>query len=248
MTILLLYILYAVAISLLLSLKGYRSKTTSSKAKAPHKFEKILIVGATGGTGRELVKQSLTRGYEVTALVRDPARLGIEDPNLKIVTGDVRDPASVEEAVRGQQAVVSALGHKRFFYPTNILSDGTRNIINSMKNLGASRFICQTSLGIGDSAWRMGLYYTLLVIPIILPFYFFDKTRQERLIADSGLEWVIVRPGALNNSAKRDLLRHGTGVGGFLLTVRISRADVAGFMLDQLESNDYLGSAPGVSW
>jgi hypothetical protein len=111
---------------------------------------------------------------------------------------------------------------------------------------GVPRFVCETSLGIGDSAGRMGLYYTLFVIPVILPFYFWDKTRQERLIAGSDAEWVIVRPGVLTDGAKRGSYRHGLRVGSFLKTVRISRADVAEFMLDQLASDTYLRTAPGV--
>jgi uncharacterized protein YbjT (DUF2867 family) len=107
--------------------------------------------------------------------------------------------------------------------------------------------VCQTSLGIGDSAGRMGLYYTFLVIPLILPFYFWDKTRQERIIASSSVDWVIVRPGALTNGSKRGRLRHGSRVGSFLWTVRVSRADVAEFMLDQVASNTYLRAAPGVA-
>lgn len=117
-----------------------------------------------------------------------------------------------------------------------------------METQGVARLVCETSLGIGDSAGRMGVYYTLFVIPVILPFYFWDKTRQERIIAGSNVEWVIVRPGTLTNGNKRGSSRHGPDVGSFLATERISRADVAGFMLDQLISDRYLRAAPGVSW
>jgi hypothetical protein len=110
------------------------------------------------------------------------------------------------------------------------------------------RFVCETSLGIGDSAGRLGLYYTLFTIPVILPFYYWDKTRQERIIERSTAEWVIVRPGLLTNGPKRGRYRYGSDVGSFLGTVRISRADVADFMLNQLESDACLGAAPGVSW
>jgi hypothetical protein len=113
---------------------------------------------------------------------------------------------------------------------------------------GVRRLVCETSLGIGGSAGRMGLYYTCFVVPIILPFYFWDKTRQERIVAESGLEWVIVRPGALTDGQRRGRYRHGGRIGSFLWTVRISRADVADFMLSQLESDTYLGTAPGVCW
>jgi putative NADH-flavin reductase len=207
-----------------------------------------LIVGATGGTGRQLVAQALERGHAVTALVRNPSRLQLEHPHLKIVQGDVLDYASVEAAARGQEAVLSALGHKRFFYPTRILSEGTRNLLRAMEAHGVRRFVCETSLGIGDSAGRMGLYYTFFVIPVILPFYFWDKTRQERLIAQSAVEWVIVRPGVLTNGEKRGSYRHGRQAGSFLWTARISRADVADFMLNQLSDDAYLKTAAGVCW
>jgi hypothetical protein len=117
-----------------------------------------------------------------------------------------------------------------------------------MEANGVPRFVCETALGIGDSAGRMGLYYTLFVIPFILPFYFWDKTRQERVIASSKIDWVIVRPGALTNGEKRGVYRHSLHVGSFLWTVRISRADVADFMLNQLATDTYLGTAPGLCW
>lgn len=182
----------------------------------------------------------------MTALARDPSKLGLEHPRLTIVGGDVLDPASLDAAMRGQEAVVCALGHKRFFYPTRILSEGTRNLTRAMAAHGVPRIVCETSLGIGDGAGRMGLYYTLFTIPVILPFYFWDKTRQERILAASATEWVLVRPGALTHGERRGRVRHGRGVGSLLWTARISRADVADFMLDQLSSDTYLRTAAGV--
>jgi uncharacterized protein YbjT (DUF2867 family) len=248
MTLLLLFVAYAVSLSAALARAGYRSGPAPSGAARRQQQARILIVGATGGTGRQLVAQALERGHQVTALVRDPSKLQVVHPRLTVIQGDVLDEASVERAVRDQEAVLCALGHKRYFYPTRILSNGTRNILRAMETRGVTRFVCETSLGIGDSAGRMGLYYTLFVIPVILPFYFWDKTRQERVIAGSNAEWVIVRPGVLTNSTKRGRLRHGHHVGSFLPTVRISRADVAEFMLDQLASDRYLRRAPGVCW
>ena len=248
MRLLLLFLPYAIVLSAALARAGHRSRTAPSSESPLHHPSRVLIVGATGGTGRQLVTQALERGYAVTALVRNPSRLQVEHPQLTVIQGDVLDYASVEAAMRGQDAVLSALGHKRFFYPTRILSEGTRNILRAMETHGVARFVCETSLGIGDSAGRMGLYFTLFVIPVILPFYFWDKTRQERIIAGSNVEWVIVRPGMLTNGDKRGSYRHGPDVGSFLTTVRISRADVADFMLDQLTSDTYLRTAPGVCW
>jgi putative NADH-flavin reductase len=138
-----------------------------------------LIVGATGGTGRQLVVQALERGYTVTALVRALSRLQVEHPNLNVIRGDVVDLPSVDAAMRGQDAVLCALGHRRYFSPARILSERTRNILRSMETHGVSRLVCEISLGIGGIAGRMGLYYTFFTIPLILPLYFWDETRRN---------------------------------------------------------------------
>ncbi len=206
----------------------------------------LLIVGATGGTGQQLVTQALDRGYRVTALVRRLARAE-SPPGLTSAVGNVLDPASLDRAMRGQEAVVSALGHKRWLGPTHILSEGTHNLITAMGRHGVRRFVCETALGISDSWWQMGLYYTLFVRPVILPFYFWDKVRQEAVVRASDLDWTIVRPGVLTNGPKRGRYRHGARVGHWLWTVRISRADVAAFMLDQLTDRRYVRATVGVA-
>jgi uncharacterized protein YbjT (DUF2867 family) len=246
MTILVIFILYAIALSAGLARAGLRNPPTTRAASPKRRVSRVLIVGATGGTGRQLVVQALDRGYEITAFVRDPSALKIDHPRLRVIRGNVLDHSSVDEAVQGQDAVMSALGHRRYFGPTRILSDGTRNLVRAMEACGVPRFICETSLGIGGSAGRMGIYYTFFVIPVILPFYFWDKTRQEQIIAQSKMEWVIVRPGVLTNAEKRGACCHGLQIGNFLWTVRISRADVAEFMLNQLTDDAYLGAAVGV--
>lgn len=248
MELLLLFILYAIALSAVLARAGIRSQTTTSPRTSRKRPTRLLILGATGGTGRQLVAQALERGYVVTALVRNPSKLKIEHPQLKVLQGDVLDYDSVEAALRGQEAVISALGHKRFFYPTRILSEGTRNLLRAMETHSVQRLVCETSLGIGNSVGRMGLYYTLFVVSVILPFYFWDKTRQEKLIAASEMEWMIVRPGVLTNRKKRGVYRHGHHVGNFVWTVNISRADVADFMLNQITDDTYLRTAVGVCW
>lgn len=209
---------------------------------------RVLVIGASGGTGRQLVEQALERGDSVTAFVRDPRRLPARHEALRIAVGDVLDPQSLQQAARDQDAVVCALGHKRWFYPNKILSAGTQNIVDAMKAEGIRRLVCETSLGVGNSFGRLGIYYTLFIVPFILPLYYWDKLRQERAIRASGLDWVIVRPAALTNASKRGKYRHGLHVGNWLLTLRISRADVADFMLDQLTDDTYLRSTPGVAW
>ncbi len=249
MDLLLLFVLYSIALTVALARAGHRALPAAPVPPAAGSRRtptSVLILGATGGTGRQLVAQALERGLTVTALVRDPSRLTIAHPRLTVVRGNVLDPESVAAAMGGQDAVLSALGHKRFYPPNRILSEGTRNVLRAMEAHGVSRLVCQTSLGIGDSAGRLGIYYTFFTIPVVLPFYYWDKTRQERLVASSPAEWVIVRPGLLTNGPKSGQYRHGPRIGSFFWTMRISRADVAEFMLNQLESDTYLRAAPGV--
>jgi len=242
------WILYSLALTIGLARKGLGVRVRPSDPPTTPNPRKVLIIGAGGGTGRQLVVQALERGYEVTAFVRNPAQITMQNDRLRIVQGDVLDYLSVDAAVRGQDAVLSALGHGKFFGPSKILSQGTQNIVRAMQAHGVRRLVCVTSLGIGSSAGRLGIYYTFLITPLVLPFYFWDKARQEQVIASSQLDWVIVRPGLLTNAPARGASKHGPTVGNYLTSVRISRADVADFMLNQLTDNRYLHSSPGVCW
>src|SRR5437764_4833073 len=114
----LLALLYAIALSVGLARRGFRCAAAPVTSPATPNPKRVLIVGATGGTGRHLVAQALERGYIVTALARNPSALRIEHPRLRVVRGDVFEYPALEAAVRAQDAVLSALGHKRFFLPT----------------------------------------------------------------------------------------------------------------------------------
>src|SRR3990172_5987275 len=208
----------------------------------------ILIFGATGGTGRELVKQALAQGHHVTAFARNPSKVTTQHENLSVVQGNVLDYSSVERSVKGKDAVLSALGHKKWFIKTTILSGGMKNIITAMEKQGVKRFVCETSLGVGDSRGRLGLYYTFFVIPFIVYFYFKDKGLQEKYIAQSSLDWIVVRPGMLMNGPRRGVYRHGFDIGSRIFSVRISRADVAEFMLKQLTEDTYRRKSVAVAY
>ena len=239
---------YAILLSILLARKAPQRKTTKPISRGWGNRLRILIIGATGRTGRELVRQALEQGHQVTALVRKPKKMKVENANLRVVKGNVRDYDSIESAMRGQSAVLCALGTKRFFFPNRVVSNGTANILRAMKSCGVPRLVCESSLGIGNSVGRLGLLYTIFVVPLILPFIFYDKVRQEKLIEESETDWVIVRPAVLTNAPARGKYRHGRNVGNYLWTNRIARADVADFMLKQLTDDDYIGSAVCVVW
>ena len=152
-----LYGLYAIGLSAIMAMRGHRSAAPASAKHSPRQIRRVLVIGATGGTGQQLVQQALDRGWEVTALVRDPAKLQVTNPQLAVLKGDVLDYQSVAAAVRGQDAVISALGHRRLFVPSRVQSRGTANVIRAMKEHGVHRFVCETALGLGSSAGSMGL-------------------------------------------------------------------------------------------
>jgi putative NADH-flavin reductase len=204
-----------------------------------HIHMKLAIIGGTGKTGKELLKQGLEAGHAITALVRNSKKVKIVHPNLTILQGNVLNPKDLENIFKGKDAVLSALGHKRFLGPSHILSRGTENIMHAMKTASVSRFICITSMGINDNRYKLGLYYTLFVIPFIIFFYFRDKAKQERLIMESDLNYTIVRPGQLTNGRKRLRYRPGANLGSYIWTKMISRADVAHFMLEELNNSVY---------
>jgi hypothetical protein len=156
--------LYAAALSFGLARRGFRSSIGGGHAVADQNPTRVLIVGATGGTGRQLVTQALERGHVVTALVRNPSALRVEHSRLHVMRGDVLDYPSVEAAMQTQEVVFYALGHKRFFQRTRILSEGIRNILRAMEDHGVGRLVCEATLGIGNrlSVVRSPVSITLL--------------------------------------------------------------------------------------
>jgi putative NADH-flavin reductase len=208
---------------------------------------KLLVFGATGGTGREIVAQALDQEHVVTAFVRNPAALTTKHEKLKLAQGDVLDYPSVEAAVRGQEAVLSALGVRKLRKNT-ILSDGTKNIIRAMEQHGVKRFVCESSLGVGDSRGQLGWVFNLFIIPLFLRNSFREKEVQEQCIKQSNLDWIIVRPAVLTNGPRTGVYRSGFSTTDRTIKGKISRADVADFMLKQLTDNTYLRQTPGLSY
>lgn len=206
---------------------------------------KLVIFGATGSIGRQLVEQALAQGHEVTALARNPVKLDLKHPNLKVVQGDVLDFAAVEKAVQGQEAVLCALGAGR---KGTVRSEGTQHIVRAMEKAGVRRFICQTTLGVGDSQGNLNFFWKRIMFGLILREAFIDHVNQENYIKQSRLDWTIVRPAAFTNGQRTGVYRHGFTASDKALTLKISRADVADFMLKQLTDNTYLHKTPGLSY
>jgi uncharacterized protein YbjT (DUF2867 family) len=206
----------------------------------------LLIIGATGTTGREVVKQALSLGHRVTAFSRNPEPLRqIRHHNLQLMSGDVMDALSVEKAVRGKDAVLSTLGAGR---KGTIRSEGTRHVIEAMQKNKVRRFICQTTLGAGDSRVHLNFFWKHVMFGLMLREAYHDHEVQERYIMNSNLDWTIVRPAALTDGPATGQYRHGFGEEERGLKLKVSRQDVALFMLMQLSSEQYVHQAPGLSY
>ena len=207
---------------------------------------KLLIFGSTGGTGRELLTQALEQSHQVTAHARNPAKLDdIKHANLQVVRGNVLDPASVESAVAGQEAVLSTIGAGAV--RTTLRENGTRNIIEAMEKTGVKRLISQSSLGVGDSRANLPFFTKYIIVSVFLRHAFADHERQEAIIKQSSLDWIIVRPPHLTDGSGTGNYRHGFPTTVKRIQGKISRADVADFMLKQLTDDTYLHQTPWVS-
>ena len=164
---------------------------------------KLVIFGATGGTGRHLVEQALAEGHQVTAFARRPAALQVRHDRLRIAAGDVSDAAQVESAIEGQDAVLSALGATK---KQAICADGMANILAAMRRAGVRRVIVLSAFGASDSHDR-SLYTRLLWL--FIRERMADKDRMEQLIKRSDLEWTLVRPPRLTDGPRTQRYRSG---------------------------------------
>lgn len=206
---------------------------------------RLLIFGATGRTGRQLVDQGLTAGYDLTAFARQPALLAAYATHLRVCQGDVADRSSVARAVAGHDAILSALGSPTWRRNT-VLSDGMGHILGAMREYGVVRLVCMSSLGVGETRGQLGLLYNLFLVPLLLRHIFAEKERMERTIRVSAPEWTIVRPGALTNAPARGRYRAALPAARPPPFPRISRADVAAFMLRETVEKCWLRQAVGL--
>lgn len=203
----------------------------------------VLIVGASRGVGRELVKQSLAAGHSVTALARHLEGLPVEHERLRKVRGNVLDPGSLSGAMAGQEAVCFTVGIATPWGQPDVFSKGTERLLEAMKSYGVRRLVCVTGIGAGDSKGHGGFLYDCIAFPLLLKSVYADKDRQEALIRAADVDWTIVRPGFLWSGPLTRRYRALTDLSG-VTAGWISRADVAHFMLEELSTNRHLRQTP----
>ncbi len=200
---------------------------------------KVVVFGATGKTGKEIVKQSLAQGYEVTAFVRDPSKMTLEHGDLKLMTGDVCEFAAVTQAIQGQDAAICALGTSELG-KTTVRSEGTANIVRAMKEDHVKRLVVVSAMGVAES-WSMLSFVNKLFFATLLRNARRDHEEQEVVVKESGLDWTIIRPSGLTDSPITESYSIGESIQA--KTSRIARADVAHAIIKEVHDNTFAHKA-----
>jgi putative NADH-flavin reductase len=205
---------------------------------------KLLVIGATGGTGREIVGQAIAQEHGVTALVRSEGAAEPILPGATLVEGDARDETAIVRALAGCDAVISALGTPMSpFREVTLLSEAARALVSAMNRQNVRRLVCITGVGAGDSRGHGGFFYDRIFQPLMLRKVYQDKDRQEALVKASGLDWIIVRPTVLNDKSATGNITATVD----LATIHggaIPRADVARFVIEQTTTDRWLHRTP----
>ncbi|MCK0112858.1 SDR family oxidoreductase [Ornithinimicrobium sp. F0845] len=196
----------------------------------------LTVFGATGSVGSLVVDRALAAGHTVTAHTRDAAKVRQEHEHLRVVEGDVTDPADCRTALVGADAVIITLGNGRH---GTVREAGTRAVVEAMHDVGVRRIICQSTLGVGASRDNLNLLWRYAMFGALLRQAYADHVRQEEVVTSSGLDWTIVRPSAFTDQAVEGV-RHGFGTDARGLALKISRGQVADFLVAQLDEDGLL--------
>ena len=201
--------------------------------------KRVLILGATGGTGRQVVEQAVAAGVDVTAIVRVPAKLSPSVRSIRVLTGDLmHNTAVLTAAVAGQDAVISTLGVGQSFKPGRLIRTTAPAIVGAMLQQGVRRLVFTSAFGVGATRQDTPLLPRLFIATLLRQIYA-DKKAGEEAIRNSSLDWTIVYPVGLTDGPKTGTYRAGErlSLSGF---PRISRADVAEFLLKQVHDPAFI--------
>lgn len=204
---------------------------------------KILIIGATRGVGKALLETALEDNCDVTVLARIPEKIETPHPQLRVVKGDALDAKSIETVAEGQEAICSCIGVPITFKPVDLFSKAARNIVVAVKQNPGQKYIAVTGIGAGDSKGHGGFLYDKIFKPLLLKNIYADKDREEEIIKGSGVDWMIVRPAGLTNGKRTGQYHTFNDLKG-VTGKRISRFDVADFILKQLKNPTQFNKTP----
>jgi putative NADH-flavin reductase len=205
---------------------------------------KLLTLGATGGLGRQLVSQALDAGHDVTAYARTPSKIAAR-PRLTVISGDLQNTGALAAAMRGHDAVISAIGRGQSFSSQGLIKKSVPPMLAAMNSAGVRRLLFVSALGVGDSFQDSPIVPRIFFRTLLRDIYA-DKLAGDRLIRNSDLEWTIVQPAQLNDGPLTRNYQHGERL-ALRGMPQISRADTAHFLLDRLSDPDTIGKTLIVS-
>lgn len=215
---------------------------------------KVLVFGATGGSGRAAIEHLVEQGHEASAFTRSPAAPGDGRPRVRAIVGDVMDPHAVERAVQGHDAVIVTLGIREnpvrvrllgpARTPLDVRSTGTRNVIQAMRKHGLRKLVVQTSYGVGDTRSRLRLSDKLFLELLLKP-QIADTEEQNACVAGSGLDWTLVQPVHLTNAADDRMPFVSTT--GDVGRNQVSRSSVGRFLARAAVGSEFVGKSVAVS-
>jgi putative NADH-flavin reductase len=203
---------------------------------------KVLILGSTGGTGQQLVLQSLEHNHEVTALARDPSKLNIVHPMLTVIKGNVLDKDLLTQIIEGKDAVISALGVGKSLKSGDLMTNAVKLLIPAMVEKKVSRLILLSAFGVGET-FKQSSFIQKLVFRLPLKNMYADKAKADEQVRNSKLNWTLVYPVLLTNKPGAGKYKVGEKL-AMKGMPKISRADVADFVVRQLADNSYIKRCP----
>ena len=199
---------------------------------------KVLVLGATGKTGKLVVDRALALGHIVTVLVRDAGK--VENKKVRVVTGDATKAEDVANAVEGQEAVIESIGGTTPYKATDLETKSIKNVVDAMKSRKIKRLVVVSMMGLGQSRAQAPWWYKYLLMTTFLNGSTKDKRNKEAVVKASGLDYIIARPPILKDGpATGKVIVLGSGKIGHAIT----RADLANFLVDQLKSDDHIRTA-----
>ena len=204
---------------------------------------KLTIFGATSSSGRLVLEKALAAGHEVTAFVRDPSKLDVTNERLKVVAGDALNAAQVEKAISGSDAVLSTLGPKG--KPAVMAARSTRNIVDEMEKHGVKRLVVVSVAGISVPQDKRNVNLVSALIRLLLKDVFIDRENQLKVLEESSLDWIAVRVPRLTDDPATGSVK--AFFGNASPAMKVTRADLADFMLKQLSSDQWCRQAPILS-
>jgi putative NADH-flavin reductase len=205
---------------------------------------KVLVIGAAGKSGKAVVEQALVAGHDVTAFVHTTEGY-VPDPHVRVITGDARDRSAMDSAMVGQDAVIDTIGGKLSFKTTTLEASAAGTIIASMQSSGVRRLMVISVIGAGESEANTN-WYERLFLSTVLRNEMKDKAAMEAMVDASGLDWIIFRLPFLSDDPATGNI-HVFSPDSREVAHKLTRADLAAFMVAQLSSDEYLHKAVAIA-